>query len=1715
MSSKPVKLGTANIVPVLGVAHMAPEMLVNQNNNQANGSNEQRNDGLYLSTHYVSQGAYTELNKLQLPKRQSDLYADVFGDLADDNNKDINNIRTYVQEGLNKLCDTVGNRSISAEKLRRRDTQMSQAGTDSKDIYKKSNDGWFRGNMTKSLLPVVMNAIPFIKNVAVFQFSYSDIIEPTPGVTETVPGKHFEINTRLLQEGLSPFQYKAFPMRVAGTAAFAKGIKTIHDKFQPEYFTGLGDSRKNMALLAEKFRQDSAETANTLNGGDTAAALVREYGEDGRLFLKKLMNEADLSAYNYMQALQNRPTRFMQPDEQLAESKTTSESLQFMFARYEEARFINTFGKGKKQPVVEEWRPSAAFPGIDGKPIPVVKASRSEDAQSSSRARHDERAQVDFDSIERWDYSPDWRVVLDHIERNARSMANWKEVKSFLNDSVSAAKKGDTNVLLEVAELCEKGALGIPKGEEASRFARQLYTAAANKGNINAQYRLGLLHADKRFTGLDGLRNDNVAVDWLTKAAEQGHPEAQAELGLMYATGRSGLDDYEATILAHTWCRSAVKAGVRRPDVFFTLGRLYQSGMIDTPTEKGRTAIMEKWYLAAVKEGHVGAMRELGLEHLKGTSGLIGWNDGGSKGANDIDAAKYLQMAAEKNDPEALYYLGEMYLNKRASIENLTEMEAAAPCFERAADNGFAPAQFRLGQIEHGYQKAARRFAQAAKQGHIQAQCELARLYVEGVARPEDGKSQIAAALDLYKQAANKGSLDAQWALAKLYEAGQGDTKPGAPTNHMIAKYLELAASHEEANPFIAYKLAELYAQRTSGLESGWEGDKLAVKWYTQAASNGLVDAQYKLAHMYLEKGRVDDLTDQERVALAEQWYVKAANAGHEEAQLGLGLLHLTRTPGLRGTGKTQANDADAARYLQMAAEQNNLEANYFLGEMYLSERASAKGLTTKEAAVNCLKLAADNGFAPAQFRLGQMLASGETEIKNGEPDYQGAAHRFVEAAKQGHIGAQCELASLFLEKRANPSDGKSPDAAAEDLYEQAANKGSVVAQWELVKLNEAKAQQSIERGSAVDPVVDQKIAKYLELATKNGSANAQYKLASRHLISHAGLPAGAEAERKATDAFELLKQAAQQEYPKACYGLGYMYEQPSNFGLPQEPDFEKATKQYRVAAENGIAMAQYRLGMLYYEHKAAPEGVDEQGARNVAKRLFKLADAQGHVHGSFYYGLMLVQDGSGSGDPEALKGRRLMEKAAGKGDPDLQYMLANYFFRYNRDAKKSLIEEGIKWLEKAAVQGHEQALRGLEKLCIDKQLSPAQIKRARGYFEKAADERNDGYSMRFLGWMYEVGFADLEVKGPADLEEKELADLEEKGLLGLKPNHFLAFSWYYKAAEKIDDAYTFIKLGALTEAGRNPKIRADEENEQAIKYYQQAADKGSDEAMYALGKMYEKVRGGLTSEEVDQKTFEYYQQAANKGSDKAMDALKQAATKGNANAMYALGKLYATGRGGLTGEKADQEAIECYQKAATNKNIYAKPALEQVAAKGNAKAMYALGWLYENGHGGLQGEAANREAIKCYKEAADKGNAEAMYALGEMYEKGRGGLTGEEADQNAVEYYLQAAIKGNAQAMYALSLLFAAGRGGMTKKKDANDAANHWYEEAIKCYKEAAAKGNAEALFGLGKIYATGRGSQPGKKANLKLAIKYYKEAAAKGNTKAKDALEDLKGKR
>ena len=173
-----------------------------------------------------------------------------------------------------------------------------------------------------------------------------------------------------------------------------------------------------------------------------------------------------------------------------------------------------------------------------------------------------------------------------------------------------------------------------------------------------------------------------------------------------------------------------------------------------------------------------------------------------------------------------------------------------------------------------------------------------------------------------------------------------------------------------------------------------------------------------------------------------------------------------------------------------------------------------------------------------------------------------------------------------------------------------------------------------------------------------------------------------------------------------------------------------------------------------------------------------------------------------------------------------------------------------------------------------------------------------------------------------------------------------------------------------------------------AVKTYRAAAGLGSAEAMFQLGRLYDKGRGVPRSLEV------------------AANWYRASAELGRARAMSALGNMYEFGEGV---PRSLAHALRLYQKA---------------AEEGDANGMTSLAFLYATGKGVARD---HKLARKWYLAGAEKGNRRAMFNLALMQIRGEGGKISYE---QAARWLRKAADKGHSGAMRQLAALYEEGKG-------------------------------------------------------------------------------------
>ena len=206
----------------------------------------------------------------------------------------------------------------------------------------------------------------------------------------------------------------------------------------------------------------------------------------------------------------------------------------------------------------------------------------------------------------------------------------------------------------------------------------------------------------------------------------------------------------------------------------------------------------------------------------------------------------------------------------------------------------------------------------------------------------------------------------------------------------------------------------------------------------------------------------------------------------------------------------------------------------------------------------------------------------------------------------------------------------------------------------------------------------------------------------------------------------------------------------------------------------------------------------------------------------------------------------------------------------------------------------------------------------------------------------------------------------------------------------------------------------------EALKRFAAEAERGDQDAQFALGRIYQEGSGVAQSLP---KAEEYYRKAATAGhtnsqanlavillntqrGEEGIDWLRKAAKSGAPRALVLLGNLSLTGTG-MTKNAAD-----------------AKTWLEQAAEAGDAEAYESLSLMYETGEGVEKNPA---KAVELLENAAQRNSVKALLRLAVKSLQGEGTT---KDGKKAVEFLTRASELGSTEAQTALGTMYETGEG-------------------------------------------------------------------------------------
>ena len=308
-------------------------------------------------------------------------------------------------------------------------------------------------------------------------------------------------------------------------------------------------------------------------------------------------------------------------------------------------------------------------------------------------------------------------------------------------------------------------------------------------------------------------------------------------------------------------------------------------------------------------------------------------------------------------------------------------------------------------------------------------------------------------------------------------------------------------------------------------------------------------------------------------------------------------------------------------------------------------------------------------------------------------------------------------------------------------------------------------------------------------------------------------------------------------------------------------------------------------------------------------------------------------------------------------------------------------------------------------------------------------------------------------------------------------------------------------------------EAKKEHRDDEALKYFRIAAEKGHAEAQFELGQYYEKENEEENEEafltnmeaarwylkaavqghtEAQYRLGKHYLNGVEAGREEAARWFLLAAADGHKDAQYELGRCFLDGKG----IPKDLDAAEkSFETAAKQGNTDAGKYLDIIktiksANQGNVQDQYKLGELYIAGD--IVKEDKN-EAFKWFRKAAERGYKDAQYQLGVCFYRGDG--VGKNVSET-MKWWKKAAEQGHGKAQSNIGVLFYNGNG---VEKDLS--------EAVKWFRMAAEQGNREAQKNLGHCFYVGDGVEK----DLSEAVKWFLKAAEQGEEYASAFLDSM----
>nr|CCA20031.1 sel1 family protein putative [Albugo laibachii Nc14] len=506
--------------------------------------------------------------------------------------------------------------------------------------------------------------------------------------------------------------------------------------------------------------------------------------------------------------------------------------------------------------------------------------------------------------------------------------------------------------------------------------------------------------------------NGTLSLQLYTQAAMLGDPEAQFHVGVAYSYGYWGYPRDEVKALLYYYFASLGE----NIGALMALGHKHTFGL---GVQKSCAAAVRYYELAAdqairLREnrdvsqprmydiGHRRIKRVAEVQHKKNVP-------------SDDAIVDYYHYAAEKGDPEAALNTAYLYYYGIRGVHQDTER--AAQYFEKAYNLGAEGAVYHMGHIYvHGIgvpqniDLGVKYLNEAVKnEKHASAQNELGAIYLEGKYVKQDSSE----AIKLFKSAAKQGNMESVYNLAVLNLNDKLVVSSTMIKEEVISRgqnpkfdsafgYFQVAAQQGHTLSKHKIGLMSLHGIGTKRICTK------ATNSFKEVAERGDWDRILWQAHRDF-KNQAYEASFMKYAVMAEQGYEVAQHNAAYLLDHGYLSPSVSSGPGWQWinaivSDSTKATyDTSAVRLYELAALQDNIDANLKIGDYYYYGKGGLPVNYDKAGAH--YRLASKQANAQATYNLGFMYEHGI----GLDQDFH-LAKRYYDRAKGFHQDARVPI---------------------------------------------------------------------------------------------------------------------------------------------------------------------------------------------------------------------------------------------------------------------------------------------------------------------------------------------------------------------------------------------------------------------------------------------------------------------------------------------------------------------------------------------------------------------------------------------------------------------------------------------------------------------------------------------------------------------------------